>query len=115
MQYTRAKLRGVLMEQKAGAQISRKAFIQSFLILLILMLAAGVLTLRGSVPYRQLRQIAESIVGRVEGVEQVVNALQVCDPYAAATGSTPHWPMTCTCSGWPPTTPASTRPRCAAC
>ena len=50
--------------------------------------AAGVLTLRGSVPYRQLRQIAESIVGRVEGVEQVVNALQVCDPYAAANGST---------------------------
>lgn len=33
------------MEQKAGAQISRKAFIQSFLILLVLMLAAGVLTL----------------------------------------------------------------------
>lgn len=50
--------------------------------------AAGVLTLRGSVPYRQLRQIAESIVGRVEGVEQVVNALQVCDPYAAANGAT---------------------------
>ena len=33
------------MEQKAGAQISRKAFLQSFLILLVLMLAAGVLTL----------------------------------------------------------------------
>jgi uncharacterized ion transporter superfamily protein YfcC len=33
------------MEQKAGAQISRKAFVQSFLILLALMLAAGVLTL----------------------------------------------------------------------
>lgn len=33
------------MEQKAGAQISRKAFIQSFVILLVLMLAAGVLTL----------------------------------------------------------------------
>lgn len=32
------------MEQKAGAQISRKAFIQSFLILLVLMLAAGLLT-----------------------------------------------------------------------
>lgn len=49
--------------------------------------AAGVLTLRGNVPYRQLREIAESIVGRVEGVEQVVNALEVCDPYAA-TGPT---------------------------
>ncbi len=32
------------MEEKAGAQISRKAFIQSFLILLALMLAAGLLT-----------------------------------------------------------------------
>jgi len=33
------------MEQKSGAQISRKAFIQSLLILLALMIAAGVLTL----------------------------------------------------------------------
>jgi uncharacterized ion transporter superfamily protein YfcC len=32
------------MEEKAGAQISRKAFIQSILILLVLMLAAGILT-----------------------------------------------------------------------
>lgn len=32
------------MEQKAGAQISRKSFIQSFIILFILMMAAGVLT-----------------------------------------------------------------------
>lgn len=32
------------MEERAGAQISRKAFIQSFVILLALMLAAGVLT-----------------------------------------------------------------------
>lgn len=32
------------MQQKAGAQISRKAFIQSFLILLALILAAGILT-----------------------------------------------------------------------
>jgi len=32
------------MEQKAGAQISKKAFIQSALILLVLMIAAGVLT-----------------------------------------------------------------------
>jgi len=32
------------MEQKAGAQISRKAFIQSALILLVLMIAAGILT-----------------------------------------------------------------------
>lgn len=33
------------MEQKAGAQISRKAFIQSVLILLALMIVAGILTL----------------------------------------------------------------------
>ena len=33
------------MEEKSGAQISQKAFIQSFLILLFLMVAAGVLTL----------------------------------------------------------------------
>lgn len=32
------------MDEKAGAQISKKAFIQSFLILLLLMLVAGVLT-----------------------------------------------------------------------
>ena len=32
------------MEQKAGAQISRKAVVQSLLILFGLMLAAGVLT-----------------------------------------------------------------------
>ena len=32
------------MDQKAGAQISKKAFIQSFLILLLLMVIAGVLT-----------------------------------------------------------------------
>lgn len=34
----------VFMEQKAGAQISQRAFIQSFLILLFLMIAAGLLT-----------------------------------------------------------------------
>ena len=33
------------MEQRSGAQISRKAFIQSFIILLAIMLIAGVLTL----------------------------------------------------------------------
>lgn len=33
------------MEQKSGAQISKKAFIQSFIILLIIMILAGVLTL----------------------------------------------------------------------
>jgi uncharacterized ion transporter superfamily protein YfcC len=33
------------MDEKAGAQISRKAFIQSFIILLVLMILAGVMTL----------------------------------------------------------------------
>ncbi|EKD42894.1 MAG: hypothetical protein ACD_72C00543G0003, partial [uncultured bacterium] len=32
------------MDEKAGAQISKKAFIQSALIILLLMLVAGVLT-----------------------------------------------------------------------
>ena len=32
------------MEQKAGAQIGKKAFVQSAVILLVLMIAAGVLT-----------------------------------------------------------------------
>ena len=32
------------MEQKAGAQISTQAFVQSLIILLVLMLAAGSLT-----------------------------------------------------------------------
>jgi uncharacterized ion transporter superfamily protein YfcC len=35
----------ITMDQKAGAQISKKAFIQSMLILLVLMIVAGVLTL----------------------------------------------------------------------
>lgn len=33
------------MEQKAGAQISRRAFIQSLVILFVLMMIAGILTL----------------------------------------------------------------------
>ena len=32
------------MEQKAGAQISTRAFVQSLIILFVLMLAAGILT-----------------------------------------------------------------------
>jgi len=40
----------------------------------------GVLTLRGRVPYGQLKQFAESIVWRVEGVEEVVNQVEVVDP-----------------------------------
>ena len=33
------------MEQKAGAQIGKRAFIQSLVILFVLMMVAGVLTL----------------------------------------------------------------------
>ncbi len=33
------------MEQKAGAQIGKRAFIQSLVILFVLMMAAGILTL----------------------------------------------------------------------
>ena len=41
---------------------------------------SGVLTLRGTVPLWQLRQFAESIVARVEGVREVVNQVEVFDP-----------------------------------
>ena len=41
---------------------------------------SGILTLRGQVPYRQLRQFAEDIVLRVDGVQQVVNRVEVFDP-----------------------------------
>ncbi len=44
---------------------------------------SGVLTLSGRVPYRQLRQFAESIVSRVEGVREVVNRVEVFNPSAA--------------------------------
>jgi len=47
----------------------------------------GVLTLRGRVPYVQLKQFAESIVSRVEGVEEVVNRVEVVDPLAGAIGA----------------------------
>lgn len=40
----------------------------------------GVLTIRGQVPNAQLRKFAESIVGRVAGVEEVVNRVEVIDP-----------------------------------
>ncbi len=41
---------------------------------------AGVLTLRGTVPLWQLRQFAESIVARVEGVRKIENEVEVFDP-----------------------------------
>jgi osmotically-inducible protein OsmY len=43
---------------------------------------AGVLTLRGTVPLWQLRQFAESIVSRVEGVRSIENEVEVFDPLA---------------------------------
>lgn len=42
--------------------------------------ASGVLTLQGRVPYRQLRQLAEAIVARVDGVELVANEVEVVEP-----------------------------------
>jgi osmotically-inducible protein OsmY len=41
---------------------------------------AGVLTLRGTVPLWQLRQFAEAIVARVEGVRKIENQVEVFDP-----------------------------------
>jgi len=45
---------------------------------------AGVLTLIGRVPYGQLKQFAEAIVSRVEGVEAVINRVEVYDPQRAS-------------------------------
>lgn len=45
---------------------------------------AGVLTLVGRVPYGQLKQFAEAIVLRVEGVRAVVNRVEVYDPQRAS-------------------------------
>ena len=45
--------------------------------------AAGVLTLRGTVPLVQLRQFAESIVSRVDGVWRIDNQVEVFDPMTA--------------------------------
>ncbi len=41
---------------------------------------SGLLTLRGTVPMWQLRQFAESIVARVDGVRQIDNQVEVFDP-----------------------------------
>ena len=43
----------------------------------------GVLTLRGTVPMWQLKQFAESIVARAEGVRQIVNQVEIFDPMLA--------------------------------
>jgi osmotically-inducible protein OsmY len=40
----------------------------------------GVLTLRGRVPMGTLKQLAESIACRVDGVHEVVNRVEVVDP-----------------------------------
>ncbi len=45
---------------------------------------AGVLTLLGRVPYGQLRQFAETIVSRVDGVHSVINRVEVYDPQRAS-------------------------------
>jgi osmotically-inducible protein OsmY len=38
------------------------------------------LTVRGHVPLGQLKQFAESIVSRVDGVIEVINRIEVVDP-----------------------------------
>ncbi len=40
----------------------------------------GILTVRGPVPLGQLKQFAESIVWRVDGVVEVINRIEVVDP-----------------------------------
>jgi len=44
----------------------------------------GVATLIGRVPLGQLRQFAEAIVLRVEGVREVINRVEVYDPQRAS-------------------------------
>jgi hypothetical protein len=41
---------------------------------------SGVLTLRGRVPHRQLREVAEKIVSRVDGIRSIDNQVEVSDP-----------------------------------
>jgi osmotically-inducible protein OsmY len=47
---------------------------------------AGVLTIRGRVPDSRLKQFAETIVLRVEGVEEVINRIEVFDPVLESIG-----------------------------
>ena len=42
----------------------------------------GVLTVHGRVPNGRLREFAEMIVARVEGVQWIDNRVEVCDPSA---------------------------------
>ena len=44
----------------------------------------GVVTLTGRVPHSQLRLFAESIVDRVEGVQRIVNRIEIQDPQQAS-------------------------------
>jgi hypothetical protein len=47
---------------------------------------AGVLTVRGQVPMSELRQLAENIVWRIDGVEDVINRVEVVDPMLSSNG-----------------------------
>ena len=66
------------MEPKAGAQISRKAFVQSLLILLLLMIVAGVLT----------RAIPAGSYARI-----VQEGRQIIDPRSFQVVERPHYPI----------------------
>jgi len=46
----------------------------------------GVLTLRGHVPYPQLASCAEAIVSRVDGVDAIINCLEIGEPAEMAGG-----------------------------
>jgi uncharacterized ion transporter superfamily protein YfcC len=66
------------MDQKAGAQISKKAFIQSFIILLLLMIIAGVLT----------RVLPTGVFDR-----QMVDGREVIIPGSYHSVPQPHYPI----------------------
>lgn len=47
----------------------------------------GVLTLRGRVPMLRLKQFAEDIVSRIDGIESIDNRIEVVDPFAPASAA----------------------------
>lgn len=49
--------------------------------------AGGVLTLQGRVPMLRLKQFAEDIVSRIDGIESIDNRIEVVDPFAPASAA----------------------------
>ncbi|MEM6798159.1 MAG: BON domain-containing protein [Planctomycetota bacterium] len=52
--------------------------------------ADGVLTIQGKVPSFYLKQTAQSLIQRVEGVKRIENALVVVSPYGVSSEPLPQ-------------------------